>query len=147
MVDDAWNCATSAWNSSNLIPSPFTTTANGTGVAVGGTGVLVGSGVLSDVGVISTTIPVPVGTGLVELHAENTKGKKQKTTMKTKSWRRLIGQIIPVNRFPANRMEINDAYLVRTYTFLCRKVDVFPVHDTVQIELRSNPIVKLCYYA
>ncbi len=36
-------CATCAWNSATVTPSPFTVTAIGSGVAVGGAGVAVGS--------------------------------------------------------------------------------------------------------
>jgi hypothetical protein len=86
-------------------------------------GVLVGSGELTFVEVTSTAATVPVGTGLVALQAENKMGRRQIVVMKTRSLRRLIKQIIPANRFPACRMEINDAYPEQAYTFLCHYND------------------------
>jgi hypothetical protein len=83
-------------------------------------GVLVGSGELTFVEVTSTTATVPVGDGLVALQAENKMGRRQIGVMKIRSLRRLIGQIIPANRFSACRIEINDAFPEQTYTFLCR---------------------------
>lgn len=70
----------------------------------------VGSDVLTVVEVISTTATVPVGTGLVALQAENKMGRRQIPRIVAKSWRKLIGQIIPVNWSPACRTEINDAF-------------------------------------
>jgi hypothetical protein len=72
--------------------------------------VTVGSDVLTVVEVISTTATVPVGTGLVALQAENKTGRRQIPRIVVKSWRKLIGQIIPVNRFTAYRTEINNAF-------------------------------------
>ena len=40
-----------------------------------------------------------------------------------RSWRRLIGQIIPVNRNLAFTMEINNAFLHQSYTFFCVEME------------------------
>jgi len=75
----------------------------GTGVAVGGMGELVGSGVLTAVSVISFSEAVAVGTGLDELQVESKIGSRQMLIMIPRSWRRLIGQIIPANRSPTDK--------------------------------------------
>jgi hypothetical protein len=73
--------------------------ANGTGVEVGGTGVIVGLGELTAVSVDTTCAAVTVGTGLEVLQAEINMGNRQIAKIMTRRWRRLIRQIIPANRF------------------------------------------------
>ena len=75
----------------------------GTGVAVGGMGELVGSGVLAVVSVISFPEAVAVGTVLDELQAESKMGSRQMLMIIPRGWRRLIGQIIPANRSPTDK--------------------------------------------
>jgi len=73
------------------IPSPLITAANGTGVAVGGTGVMDGSGVNKGVSELFPTAGVLAETGLLLLHADNKIGERQIPIKTTSSRRNLIG--------------------------------------------------------
>jgi len=67
------------------------TAINGTGVAVGGTGVMDGSGVNDGVSVLFPTAGVLVETGLLLLHAVIKMGKREIPIRITSSWRNFIG--------------------------------------------------------
>jgi hypothetical protein len=71
----------------------------GTGVEVDGTAVRVGFTVLVEEAIATAADGRLVETGLLLLHADARKGNMNIPIMMTTNWRRLIGQIIPVNRF------------------------------------------------
>jgi len=72
------------------MPSPLTIAAIGTGVAVAGIDVTVGSVVFVGEEVTSTRVGMLVETGLLLLHAEIKTGNKQIPIMVTTSCRTLI---------------------------------------------------------